>query len=120
MKPTIDSTSFGSITIEGKKYPHDVYISTVGQISKRKKKLSKKLYGTSHRISEEEINHILEENVEGIVIGTGQYGRADLSDPASALMKSRGIEVLLQPTPQAIKIWNKREGMIIGLFHVTC
>jgi len=40
---TIDSTTFGTITIDGKTYEHDVVIRLSGEIVKRKKKLSKKL-----------------------------------------------------------------------------
>ena len=37
MKPHIDSTSFGSITIDGEKYDHDVMIRLFGKVKKRKK-----------------------------------------------------------------------------------
>ena len=42
----IDHTAFGEITIDGKTYDHDVIVRLSGEIVKRKKKLSKKLYGT--------------------------------------------------------------------------
>ena len=48
----IEGTSFGDITIDGKAYDHDVVIRLNGGIMKRKKKLSKKLYGTSHVVSQ--------------------------------------------------------------------
>ena len=48
MKPTIDGTEFGSITISGELYEHDVLIRLSGKVKKRKKKLSKAVYGTSH------------------------------------------------------------------------
>ena len=41
MKPRIDETEFGSITIEGTVFDHDVIIRPDGQVKKRKKKLSK-------------------------------------------------------------------------------
>jgi hypothetical protein len=44
----IEGTTFGSITIDGKSYEHDVIIRLSGEVLKRKKKLSKKYYGTSH------------------------------------------------------------------------
>lgn len=120
MRPRIDTTNFGSITIEGNKYPFDVYISRAGQISKRKKKLSKKIYGTSHKISEDEIKHLLKDKVEALLIGTGQNGRVQLSDSAAVLLSSRAIQVQLQPTPQAVKTWNQTQSALTGLFHVTC
>ena len=50
----IDKTQFGSITVAGKTYEHDVVIRLSDKVVKRKKKLSKRLYGTSHTISEDE------------------------------------------------------------------
>ena len=50
----IESTTFGNITIDGKTYEHDVVIRLSGEVVKRKKKLSKKHYGTSHVVSKEE------------------------------------------------------------------
>jgi hypothetical protein len=43
----IERTTFGTITIDGKTYEHDVIIRLSGKVAKRKKKLSKKYYGTS-------------------------------------------------------------------------
>ena len=47
MKPKIDKTRFGSITIAGKQYEHDLTIRLDGNLEKRKKKLSKKSTPTS-------------------------------------------------------------------------
>ncbi len=43
----IERTTFGTITIDGKTYEHDVIIRLSGEVARRKKKLSKKYYGTS-------------------------------------------------------------------------
>ena len=47
----IERTTFGTITIDGKTYEHDVIIRLSGEVERRKKKLSKKSYGTSHVLS---------------------------------------------------------------------
>jgi hypothetical protein len=60
MRPRIDSVKFGSITIDGSDIEHDVLIRLSGEIKKRKKKLSKAIFGTSHIISLEEAKHIFE------------------------------------------------------------
>jgi len=39
----IEGTTFGTITIDGKTYEHDVVIRLSGEVLKRKKKLSKKV-----------------------------------------------------------------------------
>ena len=43
----IECTTFGAITIDGTTYQHDVVVRLSGEVVKRKKKLSKKLYGTA-------------------------------------------------------------------------
>lgn len=120
MKPKIDKTKFGSITIAGEKYEHDVLIRLDGSVEKRKKKLSKAEFGTSHILSKAEAKYIYEDGVEWILIGSGQTGMVRLSDEAEEFFKQKGCQVKLMPTPEAIERWNEAEGRGIGLFHVTC
>lgn len=120
MKPEINHTAFGSITVDHEEYGHDIYINMDGEVKKRKKKLSKKIYGTSHHISLDEVKHIYQKKAEGLVIGSGQYGVAHLSDEASGFLKDHHCEVIVKPTPQAIEKWNSLHGKWIGLFHITC
>ena len=79
MKPQIDDTKFGSITVDGKKIRHDVVIRLNGDVEKRKKKLSKALYGTSHVISLDEAKHVYQDGAERLIIGSGQSGLVKLS-----------------------------------------
>ena len=51
MRPHLDGTGFGWIEIEGVRHGNDVLIRLDGTVEKRKKKLSKQIYGTSHTIS---------------------------------------------------------------------
>lgn len=120
MKPRIDRTEFGSVTIEGKVYEHDVIIRLDGQVKKRKKKLSKAVYGTSHTISLAEARHVCQEGAERLIIGSGQDGTVTLSDEATAYLERNGCQVKLLPTPEAIPAWNEAKGHVIGLLHVTC
>jgi hypothetical protein len=104
MKPRIDQTTFGSITIEGTTFEHDVLIRQDGQVKKRKKKLSKAIYGTSHILSLDEAKHIYEKGTQRLIIG----------------FKRKQCQVEMLPTPNAIQAWNETEGSVISLFHVTC
>jgi hypothetical protein len=81
----IDKTEFGSITIAGKTYEHDVVVRLSDKVVKRKKKLSKRLYGTSHTISEDEARFVYEKGCKELIFGTGQYGNAALSLEAAFL-----------------------------------
>ena len=120
MKPKIEKTTFGSITIDDNKYEHDVLIRLNGKVEKRKKKLSKEVFGTSHVISLAEAEYVFEQGAEKIIIGTGQSGMVKLSEEAAKFFKQQGCQAVLLPTPEALHEWNKAKGATIGLFHVTC
>ncbi len=120
MKPRIEKTKFGSITIVGEKYENDILIRLDGKIKKRKKKLSRDVYGTSHIISLAEAEFIYEAGAENIIIGTGQSGMLKLSDEASEFFRQKECRTALFPTPEAIHVWNEAKGRTIGLFHITC
>lgn len=103
-------------------FEHDVIIRPDGKVKKRKKKLSKAVYGTSHTISLEEVEYVCEQapGADRLIVGTGQYGRVELSPEAEAYVEARKCSVVLLPTPEVIDVWNETEGRAIGLFHVTC
>jgi hypothetical protein len=84
MQPRIDRTRFGSVTIDGNAYEHDVLIRLGGELEKRKKKLSKAVYGTSHIISLAEARHVYQKGAELLLIGAGQSGTVTLSEEAAA------------------------------------
>ena len=116
----INDTEFGSISIDNESYPYDVLIRLSGEIRKRKKKLSKKYYGTSHIVSLEEAEFIYEKGSTLLVVGTGQNGNLQLSPEAAQFFAHKDCKVLAVPTPQAIVTFNHAKGHKIGLFHVTC
>jgi hypothetical protein len=91
-------------------------------VSKRKKKLSKAVYGTSHTISLEEAKYVYGRaaGADRLIVGAGQYGRVQLSPEATDFFTRKACEIVLLPTPVVIGIWNESEGRAVGLFHVTC
>jgi hypothetical protein len=120
MKPTVEATSFGSITVDGETIAHDIIIRLDGAVKKRKKKLSKRIFGTSHRISLAEAQHVFEEGAHLLIIGSGQHGLVRLDEQAQRFLDEQGCLVRLLPTPEAVTAWNRSEGKVVGLFHVTC
>jgi hypothetical protein len=120
MRPEIQDTEFGKIIVEDEVYEHDIVIRLGGKVKKRKKKLSKEKYGTSHTVSLDEAEHIFDEGARRLIIGTGQYGNLKLSEEAEEYFREKGCSVELFPTPEALKAWNEAEGKTIGMFHVTC
>jgi len=120
VRPRTESTSFGAITIDGHRYNHDVLIRLDGTVEKRKKKLSKRLYGTSHKISLAEAEYVYEKGANTLVIGTGQYDQVHLADDAQRYFDDKGVKLVLAATPEAVELWNELQEKAIGLFHVTC
>ena len=120
MQPQIQGTDFGSITVDGETLNHDIVIRLSGKVKKRKKKLSKRQYGTSHTVSPDEAKDIFEDGAERLIIGTGQHDSVKLSDETEDYFKKKGCSVDLHSTPEAIQVWNEAEGKVIGMFHVTC
>lgn len=120
MKPTLTGTGFGWIEIEGERVSHDILIRPDGKVTKRKKKLSKELYGTSHKISRAEAEYIYRDGAEGLLIGSGQIGRMELSPEGEAFFREKNCPVIILKTPPALQAWNESEKRLIGLFHVTC
>ena len=91
MEPRIDRTEFGSVTIDGEVFTHDVIIRLGGRVEKRKKKLSKAVYGTSHTISLAEAEHLFQDGAERLLIGAGQHGRVGLSEEAATYFRAEPL-----------------------------
>jgi len=107
----IDSTEFGYIIIDGKKYTDDVIVNWKGEVKKG-------WLQTRHLIDRKEFFDFLKENPEVIVIGNGQYGLCKVSEDFINLAKEKGIEVIIKDTPNVIEIFNKL--VKAGYMHVTC
>lgn len=120
MRPKIDDTWFGSITVEGKRYENDIIIRLSGKVCKRRKTLSKAVHGTSHILSLAEIQDLHRKKAKRIIIGTGQEGQVSLSPEAADFLAKQGCEADLWPTPEAVQYWNEAEGKTLALFHITC
>jgi hypothetical protein len=120
MKPVISESGFGYITVEGSKMDHDIIIRLSGEIKKRKKKLSKAIYGTSHIISLDEAKYVYQNGAERLIIGSGHQGMVNLSDDAIDYLKKKKCKIDMYHTPTAIEKWNDAIGRVIGLFHITC
>jgi hypothetical protein len=109
----INSSSFGSITVDNVNYSHDIYILPSGKVEKRE-------YG--HTFSKEQVEHLLKENPEIIVIGKGTSGYASLSREAKSLLEKKGIEIIKDVTPAIRSKFNElsKTKKVTAIIHVTC
>ena len=120
MRPHLDGSAFGWIAIDGHRCEHDVLLRRDGAVEKRKKKLSKRVYGTSHTVSLDEAKYVYEKGAATLIVGTGQDDCVRLSDEAAEYLERHGVRVRLLRTPEALAAWNAAPPNSIGLFHVTC
>ena len=119
----IEEYNFGSITINGKTYNHDVEVRWNGEVLPWQRE-------ESHIIDTDDIKRAIEQNPESIVIGTGESGMVKITDRAREEILSKGIGLIIDKTEEAIKTFNiqkeeskEEEGeqeKVIGLFHLTC
>jgi hypothetical protein len=112
-----EAFSFGSITIDGTKYEHDVIVDR-GKVSKRKKKPSKKFrdeFGHTPLSIEEEIPW----KCSQLVIGTGG-GALPVMEEVKKEARRRKIKLLILPTAEAIVELNQNPSETNAILHVTC
>ena len=119
----IEKTRFGSITIDGKKYNHDIYINIDKVIVKRKKELSRP-YSRGHTVlGPEELKLLLDQKPEFLVIGKGQYGILPIPEESRQLLSKYKIEVIEDPTPKIIPKLNElleQNAKVVAILHLTC
>lgn len=123
MNIMIEEYHFGSITIDGKNYFHDVEIRWTDEILSWQRE-------QSHIIDVRDVERAIRQDPEIIVIGTGESGVARVTETAQKFIKEKGIELIIDKTEQAVKTFNvikeeseEEEGKqkkVIGLFHLTC
>ena len=59
---------------------------------------------------------VFESGCEQLILGSGQLGNVHLSPEAEAYFAKKGCKVLLQPTPEAIGVFNRSLHRRSGFF----
>ena len=67
-------------------------------------------------LSKDEAKFVFENGCEQIILGSGQMGNVQLSPEAEAYFAKKGCKVLLQPTPEAIQVFNRSPQRRLGFF----
>lgn len=110
----IDGASFGSITVDGKRYPHDVWILADGSIRRRDR---------NHEFTLNEFDFLLKGKPELVIVGTGQSGCVRVDKEAAELAVKQGVRIVDDITPDSLKRYNEAADAgrrVAGAFHVTC
>jgi len=113
---SIDSTRFGSITIDGKTYHEsDNYIiSWDGQI--------RGLHTVErHLFGKPELDTILRKKPEMVIVGTGDSGLLKVSEEVRTLCREKGIEFVEMISRVAIIKFNENlDKRVVAFIHLTC
>jgi len=112
----IDSYDFGQIVINGRRYTSDVIVfpDRVREHWWRRE---------GHRLHVKDIEGaVQEEKPEVVVVGTGYSGLMRVLPETENYVKSMGIELIVQDTREACKIFNRlvKSKRVIAALHLTC
>jgi hypothetical protein len=116
----IDSFSFGSIVVNGKKYRHDIIIHPDGMVERRKGGLW--MFGP-HSFTKKEIEGLKRTGAEVIIAGTGTNDRAALSSEAKSYADEAQLNLTALPSHEAVDRINKLTGegkRVAAILHITC
>jgi hypothetical protein len=116
MAITIDSYSFGKISVNGMIYGSDlvIYPDRVDDKWWRKE---------GHLLQIEDIKDIFTYKPGILVVGQGLQGLMKVDTKVADLCLNNRIELIVLPTPQAVKYYNelnKKEPLAIAALHLTC
>jgi hypothetical protein len=112
----INSTEFGSIMVNNKRYSYDVMVSYRGLVKNVETEVR-------HLVSRKEFYLMLAEEPEVIVIGTGVEGGMQISSDVRRLAEQKGIQVIDLKSSEAIKKFNQlyESGKrVVAFIHTTC
>ena len=109
--------TFGSVRIDGITYEHDVVIDR-GQVSKRKKKPSKK-FRAEFGHTPLSLAEMIPWKCRRLVVGTGT-GALPVMEELRREAARRNIELLILPTVRAIQVLERDSTETNAVLHVTC
>ena len=119
----IEEYKFGSITIDGKTYNHDVEVRWTGEVLKWWRT-------ESHVFDVEDVKRAVDQNPDTIILGTGAYGLAKVTENAQKFITEKGVKLIIDKTEEGTQTFNiikeeseeedGKQNKVIGLFHLTC
>ena len=112
----IDTCSFGSIVVDGKKYTTDLIIYPDGNVKDSWRRKS------GHKLSSDDISELIESEPAVIIAGTGVNGLMKSQKELERLLHQKGIKFIPASNQKAVELYNelslkKRVG---ACFHLTC
>jgi hypothetical protein len=112
----IDAYEFGRIVVNGRTYSNDIKILN-GEVRPEWWR------DRGHRLVPGDAQDLLAAKPDYLVIGNGHSSQMTVDDRFHSAVREAGIELIEQPTTQAVKTFNRLheagEDVAAG-FHLTC
>ena len=112
----IEAFSFGSMTIEGRRYGSDLMIFPDGHVRDAWRRAQ------GHVLSTKDISALIASGPEIIVAGTGVNGRMKPEDGLELQLARKNIRFLAASNAEAVQRFNEacRHYRVGACFHLTC
>lgn len=114
----IESSHFGTMTIDGRTYTSDLFIYPDGRVQDGWRRRQ------GHLMTVDDIMPLVDAAPAMIIVGTGTGGRMRPAASVAPFLDERGITWTAAPTDQATQRYNReisRGMMKVGAcFHLTC
>lgn len=112
----IESYSFGTITVDGKKYDGDIIVfpDKVRTNWWRKE---------GHSLDIDDLKEVIDFKPQILIVGRGAYDVMEIPQSTRKALKANRIELIDENTSEACKIFNEKieKGeRVVGAFHLTC
>ena len=112
----IDQYRFGHINIDGHSYDADVIVFP-NHVQDRWWRRE------GHQLAPEDLETVLAEKPELLVVGTGYFGRMQVSTDTLDSLRAAGIDVRIAKTGDAVDEFNRLQrecAAIVAALHLTC
>lgn len=112
----IDSYSFGSMVVDGKRYESDLII-----FPDRIKTAWRRRQG--HSLAKEDLDEVIDYRPEVLIVGKGTLGCMEIPPSTRNWLEEEKIELIDKNTDQACQLFNekvKEAEKVVGAFHLTC
>ncbi|HEY87832.1 MAG TPA: hypothetical protein G4O06_07405 [Dehalococcoidia bacterium] len=111
----IDSYRFGLVVISGRKYISDVIIFPDRVRDNWWKK-------RGHQLCLEDIAEVLTDNIEVLIVGTGESGLMRVLPETKQGIEAQGIKLIVETTDRASQTYNQlcHSQRVVAALHLTC